>query len=218
MIRTLIADDHDVLRAGLKYILSESSDIAVTGEAGNGLETIARLRSERYDVLVLDLTMPGRSGIELIKQIKGEFPRLPILVLSMHKEDIYAVRAMKSGAAGYLCKDNAETLLAPAIRKVAGGGLFIGADVAEKLARQMLSGHDAELPHQRLTNREHEIFLLLVKGLGVSEIGRRLNLSVKTASTHKASIMAKMELANTAELVHYAIQHGIIETIDDFST
>lgn len=217
MIRTLIADDHDVLRAGLKYILSESGDIVVAGEAGNGPETLAKLRSGQWHALVLDLTMPGRSGIELIKQIKSEFPNLPILVLSMHKEDIYAVRALKAGASGYLCKDNAETQLADAIRKVAGGGLFIGASIAEKLARQMLSGRDAEAPHLRLTNREYEVFLLLVKGLGVTEIGRRLNLSVKTASTHKASILSKMDLANTAELIHYAIQHGLVESVDDFS-
>ncbi|MBW7900811.1 MAG: response regulator transcription factor [Rhodocyclaceae bacterium] len=217
MIRTLIADDHDVLRAGLKYILSESGDIVVAGEAGNGPETLAKLRSGQWHALVLDLTMPGRSGIELIKQIKSEFPNLPILVLSMHKEDIYAVRALKAGASGYLCKDNAETQLADAIRKVAGGGLFIGASIAEKLARQMLSGRDAEAPHLRLTNREYEVFLLLVKGLGVTEIGRRLSLSVKTASTHKASILSKMDLANTAELIHYAIQHGLVESVDDFS-
>lgn len=217
MIRTLIADDHDVLRAGLKYILSESGDIVVAGEAGNGPETLARLRGGQWHALVLDLTMPGRSGIELIKQIKSEFPNLPILVLSMHKEDIYAIRALKAGASGYLCKDNAETQLADAIRKVAGGGLFIGASIAEKLARQMLSGRDAEAPHLRLTNREYEVFLLLVKGLGVTEIGRRLSLSVKTASTHKASILSKMDLANTAELIHYAIQHGLVESVDDFS-
>jgi DNA-binding NarL/FixJ family response regulator len=217
MIRTLIADDHDVLRAGLKYILSESGDIVVAGEAGNGPETLAKLRGGQWHALVLDLTMPGRSGIELIKQIKSEFPNLPILVLSMHKEDIYAVRALKAGASGYLCKDNAETQLADAIRKVAGSGLFIGASIAEKLARQMLSGRDAEAPHLRLTNREYEVFLLLVKGLGVTEIGRRLNLSVKTASTHKASILNKMDLANTAELIHYAIQHGLVESVDDFS-
>lgn len=217
MIRTLIADDHDVLRAGLKYILSESGDIVVAGEAGNGPETLAKLRGGQWHALVLDLTMPGRSGIELIKQIKSEFPNLPILVLSMHKEDIYAVRALKAGASGYLCKDNAETQLADAIRKVAGGGLFIGASIAEKLARQMLSGRDAEVPHLRLTNREYEVFLLLVKGLGVTEIGRRLSLSVKTASTHKASILTKMDLANTAELIHYAIHHGLVESVDDFS-
>ncbi|MGL5631022.1 MAG: response regulator, partial [Azovibrio sp.] len=140
MIRILIADDHGILRAGLKHILSDCMDIEVAGEACDGHETLAQVRAGTWDTLVLDLSMPGRSGIELIKQIKGEFPKLPILILSMHKEDIYAVRTLKAGASGYLCKDNAETQLADAIRKVASGGLFINSAVAEKLTREMLSG------------------------------------------------------------------------------
>lgn len=211
MINILIADDHDILRAGLKHILSDSGDIAVQGEACNGIEAVAMLRGGHWDAIVLDLTMPGRNGIELIKQIKGEFPRLPILILSMHKEDIYAVRALKAGAAGYLCKDNAEALLAEAIRKVAGGGLFINQSVSEKLTLDILQGRHSQLPHNRLTDREYQIFLLLVQGLGVSEIGRQLSLSVKTVSTHKASILSKMGLGNTAELVRYAIQHRLSE-------
>ncbi|MGE0080546.1 MAG: response regulator [Thiohalomonadaceae bacterium] len=211
MIRILIADDHDILRAGLKHILSDSGDIVVGGEASNGAEALALLRSEHFDTIVLDLTMPGRNGIELIKQIKGEFPSLPILILSMHKEDIYAVRALKAGAAGYLCKDNAEAMLAPAIRKVAAGGLFINQSVAESFTRNTLQGHSSQLPHNSLTDRNYQIFMMLVQGLGVSEIGRRLNLSVKTVSTHKANIMAKMGLNNTAEMVRYAVQHNLID-------
>lgn len=211
MIRILIADDHDILRAGLRHILADSPDIVVGGEATNGIEAVSMLRKEHWDTLVLDLTMPGRNGIELIKQVRSEFPRLPILILSMHKEDIYAVRALKAGAAGYLCKDNAEAFLAEAIRKVHAGGLFINRSVAERLTMDILQGRHAELPHNRLTDREHQIFLLIVQGMGVSEIGRHLNLSVKTVSTHKASVQAKMDLANTAELVRYAVENHLVE-------
>ena len=212
MIRILIADDHDILRAGLRHILADSPDIEVAAEATNGSEAIAQLRKELCDVLVLDLTMPGRNGIELIKQIRSDFPRLPLLILSMHKEDIYAVRALKAGANGYLCKDNAEAFLAEAIRKVHAGGLFINQSVAERLTMNILQGRHAEMPHNRLTDREYQVFLLIVQGMGVTEIGRHLNLSVKTVSTHKASIQVKMDLANTAELVRYAVENNLIDS------
>ncbi|MDR3086604.1 MAG: response regulator transcription factor [Azoarcus sp.] len=211
MIRVLIADDHDILRAGLKHILSETGDIVVAGEAGNGAEALVKLRSEQWDAVVLDLNMPGRNGIELIKQVRDEFPHLPILVLSMYKEDIYAVRVLKVGASGYLCKDNAESLLPEAIRKIVGGGLFINQSVAENLTRDLLQGSRAQLPHNRLTDRNYQIFLMLVQGMSVSEIARRLNLSVKTVSTHKTNIQTKMGLVNTVELVRYAVQHRLIE-------
>ncbi|HLO63093.1 MAG TPA: response regulator transcription factor [Azonexus sp.] len=214
MIRIFIADDHDILRAGLKHILADSGDIAVAGEASNGIETLAMLRQSPFDALVLDLSMPGRSGIELIKQIKSELPKLPILILSMHKEDLYAVRALKAGASGYLCKDNAEALLAEAIRKVAEGGLFITPSVTEKLALEVLPGRSTQAPHSRLTDREYQIFLLLVQGLGITEIGRQLSLSAKTVSTHKANILAKMNLHNSAELVRYAIQLRLVREDD----
>ncbi|MDK9724634.1 MAG: response regulator transcription factor [Sterolibacteriaceae bacterium MAG5] len=215
MIDILIVDDHDILRAGLKHILSETGDIAVTAEAGNGIEALARLRNGRWDAMVLDMSMPGKSGVDLIRQIKQEFPKLPILVLSMHREDIYAVRAFKAGAAGYLCKDNAEAQLAQAIRKVAGGGVFISPAVAEKLAVDMLQGHTLDaLPHAQLSDREYEVFQHLVAGEGLTEIGRQLNLSVKTVSTHKTRIMEKLGLGNAAELVRYAIRHGLLADQD----
>ncbi|MBS1192016.1 MAG: two component transcriptional regulator, LuxR family [Rhodocyclaceae bacterium] len=211
MIRILIADDHDILRAGLKHILQDEGDIAVAGEASDGHQVLARIRAEKWDALVLDLTMPGKSGVELIKQIKAEYPRLPILVLSMHKEDLYAVRALKAGASGYLCKDNAETLLASAIRKVANGGLFINQAVAEKVAMEMLAAPAQTTPHTRLTDREYQIFLMIARGMGVTDIGKKLNLSVKTVSTHKTRILEKMGLANTAELIRYAMRHHLID-------
>ena len=153
--------------------------------------------------------MPGKSGIELIKQIKGEYPKLPLLVLSMHKEDLYAVRTLKAGASGYLCKDNAESQLEQAIRKVASGGLFINAAVAEKLAMGMLAHTPDAPPHTRLSDREYQIFQYIVAGKGVTDIGRELNLSVKTVSSYKTRVMQKMNLDNAADLVRYAIRHGL---------
>ena len=214
MLRILIADDHGILRAGLKHILQDSGDIIVAGEACDGHETLAKVRNEAWDALILDLSMPGRSGIELIKQIKNEFPRLPILVLSMHKEDIYAVRTLKAGASGYLCKDNAETQLASAIRKITSGGLFISPSVAEKLTREILTGNRETAPHNRLTDREYQVFFLIVNGQGVTSIAHQLNLSVKTVSTHKANILAKMNMSNTADLIRYAIHHRLTENSD----
>ena len=214
MIRVLIVDDHAILRAGLKHLLQECGDIVVAGEAGNGLEALARIRAEKWDAMVLDMSMPGRSGVELIKQIKSEQPKLPILVLSMHKEDVYAVRALRAGASGYLCKDNAESQLEPAIRKVASGGLFIGPEVMEKLAVGVLQVSRDDAPaHTRLSDREYEVFRQLAAGGGVTDIAHLLNVSVKTVSTHKFRIMQKMNFANSAELIHYAIRHGLV--VDD---
>lgn len=211
MIRVLIADDHAILRAGLKHLLSESPEIVVAGEAGSGPEVLAKVRGESWDVLVLDMTMPGKSGIELIKHLKQIAPKLPILVLSMHKEDVYAVRALKAGAAGYLCKDNAEDQLVPALHKVADGGLYITSAVAEKLAADMLHGKpESEQPHTRLSDREYQVFQLIVAGESVSNIAQKLNLSVKTVSTHKTHVFEKMGCANMAELIRYALQHDLL--------
>lgn len=218
MIRILIADDHAILRVGLKQILSECGDIRVAGESSNGAEALARLRAEPFDALVMDMTMPGKSGIELIKQIKSEQPRLPILILSMHKEDVYAVRALRAGASGYLCKDNAETQLAQAIRKVAGGGLFISPAVAEKVAQGLIAGRESEAPpHTRLSDREYQIFQLLAAGRAVTDIANSLNLSVKTVSTHKTRVLEKMNLANTADLVRYAVRHELVVEGDELA-
>jgi DNA-binding NarL/FixJ family response regulator len=211
MIRILIADDHAILRAGLKHLLSEYPDIVVAGEAGNGQEALAKVREGEWDVMVLDMTMPGKSGIELIKQLKQLAPKLPILILSMHKEDLYAVRALKAGAAGYLCKDNAEEQLVPALRKVAGGGLYITATVAEKLAVGILHGDPQDTPpHTRLSDREYQIFQLIAAGESVSDIAQKLNLSVKTVSTHKTHVMEKMGCTNVAELIRYALRHELL--------
>ncbi len=218
MIRILVADDHAILRAGLKHILSETPDILVAGEAVNGVEALAMARSGDWDVVILDMTMPGKSGVELIKQMKAEHPALPVLVLSMHAEDIFAVRALRAGASGYLCKDNAELQLEQAIRKVASGGLYINPAVAEKLAVEVLGAAGAQaagLPHTRLSDREYQVFRYIASGLGVTEIGNQLNLSVKTISTYKAHAMQKMGFNNTAELIQYALKHGLVEKTGD---
>lgn len=210
-IKILIVDDHAILREGVKHILSEFPDIEVAGEARNGSDALAKLHAEDWDVMVLDMSMPGKSGIELIKQIKNEKPKLPVLILSMHKEDLYAVRTLKAGASGYLCKDNAETQLAQAIRKVAKGGLFMSPAVAENLATEALTGtHDAP-SHALLSDREYQIFREIACGKAISDIADELNLSVKTVSTHKTRLMQKMNFSNVAELIHYAIKHGLVD-------
>lgn len=216
MIKILIADDHAILRAGIKHLLSEHADLVVAGEACNGQEVLDQVRSEPWDVLLLDMTMPGRSGIELIKQLKQIAPKLPILILSMHKEDVYAVRALKAGASGYLCKDNAEAQLIEALRKVAAGGLYITAEVAERLAVDMVHGSPQDvLPHTQLSDREYQIFQLIAAGASVSDIAQQLNLSVKTVSTHKTHILEKMACSSVADLVRYAMRHELLPGIGE---
>jgi DNA-binding NarL/FixJ family response regulator len=210
MIRIVIADDHTILREGLKQLLAAEPDIMVVGEARDGFEALALVRERDFDVLLLDLSMPGKGGMELIKQVRGEKPKLRILVLSMHAERQYAVRAVKAGASGYLTKDSASMQLVAAIRKVAGGGAFISAEVAEELARSAMP-HAEGLPHSALSDREYQVFQLLVAGKSVSDIAAELILSVKTVSTHKAHVFEKMRLANQAELIHYPIRHRLAD-------
>lgn len=211
MIRVLIADDHPIVREGLKQLLSGQDGVAVAGEAVDGLEALRLVREEAFDVLLMDMSMPGRSGIELIKQIKGEKPRLSILVLSMHKEEQYAVRAIKAGALGYLTKESAPGQLVSAIRKVAGGGVFISAGVAERLALELGGNHDAT-PHALLSDREYQIFTMIVSGTSIGNIADELSLSVKTVSTHKTRILQKMNMSSSAELIHYAVRHQLVES------
>jgi DNA-binding NarL/FixJ family response regulator len=213
MIRIVIADDHAIVREGLKRIVSEADDMQVLAEAADGTEVMQRVRELEFDVLVLDLSMPGRSGMELIKLAKAERPRLRILVLSMHQELQYAVRAIKSGASGYLTKESAPAQLVQALRKIAAGGAYISAEVAEQLALGAMPGGPAA-SHESLSAREFEVFRLLAGGMSVTHIAGRLNLSVKTVSTHKANLMQKMSLHNQSELLRYAIQHGLAEPLD----
>jgi DNA-binding NarL/FixJ family response regulator len=209
MIRILIADDHTIMREGLKRILEGIDDIEVVAEAVDGHDTLAKARSEDFDVLLMDLSMPGRSGVDLIRQIKDEMPKLPILILTMHEEEQYAVRAIRAGARGYLTKESAGTQLVTALRKVASGRPYISIEVAEQLAMSAMPA-DNELPHTLLSDREFEVFGHLVKGKSITEIAELLHLSVKTVSTHKTRIMLKMERNTLSDLVQYAVAHNMI--------
>lgn len=209
MTSVLIADDHAVVRAGLRQILSSNASIRVNGEAASGTEVMAAIRAQRFDVIVLDMSMPGRSGLELIRQIKDEQPQTRILVLSMHQEDQYAVRSLKAGASGYLNKDSAPELLVEAIKKVAGGGAFISPAIAEQLAHGVIRSQE-QPPHTLLSDREFEVFQMLVAGESVSVIADKLNLSVKTVSTHKSRIMQKMNMQSATEMIRYALEHGLL--------
>ncbi|HZX28751.1 MAG TPA: response regulator transcription factor [Telluria sp.] len=210
MIRVVIADDHTLLRDGIRQILSQHGDIQVTGEAANGHEALNLIRQQDCDVLLLDMAMPGRSGLELLKQIRHEAPRVRVLVLSMQKESQYAVRCLKAGAAGYLCKDSAASDLVRALCKVADGGSYVGSSVAENIAAALTMNLDVE-PHAQLSDREFEVFRLLATGHGTTTIARQLHLSVKTVSAHKGRILQKMNLANTADLVRYAFARQLVQ-------
>ena len=210
MIRIVVADDHTIVREGLKQLLTAAGDLEVVAEAQNGHEVIERVRALDFDVLLLDMSMPGKSGIELIKQVHGEKPKLRILVLSMHEEHQYAVRAIRAGAAGYLTKEGASSQLVQAIRKVAGGGAYISSAVAEQLALGAMPDAKGP-PHASLSDREFQIFRMIAEGKSVSDIAERLNLSVKTVSTHKANILQKMNMSTQAELIKYALTHRLVE-------
>lgn len=207
MIRVLLADDHQLVREGLKQLLGATADIRVAGEAANGDEALALVKSAEFEIAILDMSMPGLSGIDLVKRIKHEKPALRVLVLSMHGEKQYAARALKSGASGYLTKDSASEQLVAAIRKIAGGGVHISDAAAEQLLASTLPGGAS--PHALLSDREYEIFRLIVSGMSLTEIGDKLHLSVKTVSTHKTHIQQKLGLNSTAELVRYAMENGL---------
>jgi len=209
-IRILLADDHTLVREGLRKILETQRGWEVIGEASDGREAVRQALELKPDLVILDLAMPQLGGVDAIQQIVKRLPSARVLVLSMHAERQYAVRAVKAGASGYLTKDSASLQLVAAIRKVAGGGAYISADVAEELARSSMP-HAEGLPHAALSDREYQVFQLLVAGKSVSEIGADLNLSVKTVSTHKAHVFEKMGLANQAELIHYAIRHRLAD-------
>ena len=202
MIRVLIADDHKIVRDGLRRILAAAADVDVAGEAADGDQALALVRANEYDVALLDISMPGLSGIDLIKRLKIERPKLRLLVLSMHGEDQYAPRVLKAGASGYLNKDSAAEMLLAALRKVAGGGVHIGEAAAASLV-------SAESAHQALSDREFEVLRLLVGGKNPTDIAEQLHLSVKTVSTHKTRMLEKLNLRTTADLVRYALENKL---------
>ncbi|MGB2763293.1 MAG: response regulator transcription factor [Candidatus Aminicenantaceae bacterium] len=210
MTKILIADDHAVVRKGLKQILAETSDIVAADEAKNGQEVLEKVRKSDYDIVMLDISMPGRSGIEILKQLKDEKPEVLVLVLSMHPEEQYAVRALKAGASGYLTKDSAPEELIKAIRKISQGGKYITASLAEKLAFDLEI--DSEKPlHETLSDREYEVMCKIASGKTIKEIAEELFLSVKTISTYRSRILEKMGMKNNTQLVHYALKNRLLD-------
>jgi len=210
MLKVLIADDHAVVRRGLKQILEETSDIVVSGEATNSQEVLDRVLAKNWDVLVLDITMPGRSGLDILKDVKQLAPRLPVLVLSMHAEEQFASRVLRAGAAGYLPKESAPEELVKAIRKVYSGGRYVSAAQAEKLIYMFDPGGD-HMPHETLSNREYEVLRLIASGKTLSQIAGQVKLSVKTISTYRTRVLEKMRMHSSAELTHYAIKNGLVD-------
>jgi DNA-binding NarL/FixJ family response regulator len=209
MINVVIADDHRLMREGLRQIFNREPDIAVVGEATNDIDVMFEVRKGGIDVITMDLTMPGRSGIELIRRVREEAPELPVLILTMHDEQHYAVRAIRAGAQGYLTKENAGIELIDAIRQLAEGKRYISAKVAEQLALNFMAPH-AGMQHSALSDRELQVFSLLVAGISVSAAAADLMLSVKTVSAHKARILQKMGMSNLSEMVQYAVTHKLL--------
>lgn len=209
-IEVLVADDHAIIRDGLRRILADTEDLVVAGEAENGNQALALVRDRDWGAVVLDLSMPGRSGLDLLKAIKTERPALPVLVFTMHAEEQYAVRAMRAGASGYLSKESNSDLLLPALRKVAHHGMYVSSKVAELLALDV-SPSTVGRPHSRLTDREFEIFRRIVRGDTPTEIAGELSLSIKTISAHKAHILEKLGLSSHVELIRYAFDNALVD-------
>jgi two-component system invasion response regulator UvrY len=210
MIKILVADDHTLVREGLKQIFSSLPDIVVADEASNGKEVLNKVWKNDYGVVLLDISLPGRSGLDILKQLKCIKPELPVLILSMHPEEQYAVRALRSGAAGYLTKDSVPAELIEAIRKVSLGKKYITYSLAEKLAFELDA--DSQKPlYETLSDREYQVMCMIASGKTVSQIARELSLSVKTISTHRAHILEKMKMKNNAQLTHYAIKLGLVD-------
>lgn len=207
-MRILVVDDHALFREGVKHVLTRETSTLVDEAAGGG-EGIEKSRQTRYDAIILDMSMPDRNGLDVLKQILAEQPRLPILIVSMHAEAIYATRALRAGAAGYMTKESAAAELTTAVAKILSGGRYVSAALAEQLADSL--GHkQADLPHERLTDREFQVFRALAQGHSPREIATRLGLSIKTVNTHRSRILEKTGLRNTAALIHYAIEQGLI--------
>jgi DNA-binding NarL/FixJ family response regulator len=211
MIRIAIADDHAIVRKGLKQIIGDAQDMIVAGEAATADELMALVRSHPFDIVVLDLTLGPDNGLDVLKHIKNEFPRLPVLILSMHAEELFATRAFRSGASGYTQKESAPADLIHAIHRIAAGGMYVSSEMGVTIAQEFRRGRVDALPHERLSNREFEVFQLLGSGKSVSHVARLLGLSVKTVSTHRSRILEKTGLRNNAEIIHYVISNRLQE-------
>jgi len=210
MIRVVVVDDHAVVREGLKRIIAENPGMAVTGEAGDGFEAINVVQKTSCDVVVLDISMPNKSGLDVLKQLHVDHPRLPVLVLSMHAEDQYAVRVLRAGAAGYLTKESAPARLVQAIRKVVRGGKYVSPALAQKLVFDLESGSERPA-HELLSDREYQVLCMLSSGKTVTDIANELALSIKTISTYRVRLLEKLKMKNNAELTRYAIKESLVE-------
>jgi two-component system invasion response regulator UvrY len=210
-MKVLIADDHAVVRRGLAQILSDTYEELVTGEATNAEEALEMIRKERWDIVILDISMPGRSGLDALKEIKTQNPGLPVLILSIHPEDQFATRVLKAGASGYLTKETAPEELVSAIEKAMAGGKYVSSALAEKLAEDLKLNANHIPLHKKLSDREYEVLLLIASGNSISEIAERFSLSVKTISTYRSRILEKTHMKSNADLVRYAITHGLID-------
>ena len=210
MIKILVADDHAIVREGLKQIFSEISEMVISDEADNAQEVLNKILKNDYDMVLLDISMPGRSGLDILKDIKSIKPKLPVLILSMHPEEQYAVRVLKSGASGYLTKESASDELITAIRKVSLGGKYVSSALAEKLAFDLENDNEKPL-HETLSNREFQVMCMIASGKVIKEIAEELLLSVKTVSTYRARILEKMKMKHNAEIIYYAIKNGLVD-------
>jgi len=209
MIKILIADDHTIFREGLKHILAEYPDLVVADEANNGQEVLDKIWKNNYDMVLLDITMPGMTGLEVLKQLKNDKPKLPVLILSMHPEEQYAIRVLRAGASGYLTKESAPDELITAIRKISQGRKYITSSLAERLATEVEA--DSEKPlHDILSDREYQVLRMIAAGKTVKHIAKELSLSIKTVSTYRARIMEKMKMKTNAEVMHYVIKHQLL--------
>jgi len=207
LLKILVVDDHPVVRRGLKQILTEEPDIELVGEAETSGEVLDLIHTHDWDAVVLDITMPGRGGLDILKELKREHPRLPVLILSVHPEDQYAVRVLKEGAAGYMNKECAPEELTGALRKIIRGGKYVSLALAEKLAFML----ESQAPlHDSLSTREYQVMLMLASGKTLSQIAEEMSLSIKTIATYRARILEKMNMKNNAEMIHYAIKHNLV--------
>lgn len=210
IINILIADDHAIVREGLKQIVADCSDMVVAGEASNGQEAIDKVLREDYDVILLDITLPDRHGIDVLKEIKSQKPEMPVLILTIHPEEQYAMRALKAGASGYLTKESIPEELLAAIYKLSLGAKYISQSLAEKLASYVAIGEDKPL-HQNLSDREYQVMCMLASGDSISEIAKKSLLSVKTISTYHSRLLSKMRMSNNAELVSYVVKNKLLD-------
>jgi DNA-binding NarL/FixJ family response regulator len=211
MINIIIADDHPVVRHGIKQILAEESDMQLLAEAANGRELLEKVRSLPCDVVLLDISMPGRGGLDVLSELRRDRPRVPILVLSVHSEDQFGQRVLKSGAAGFMNKESAPEELVKAIRKVYSGGKYVSSSLAEKLASDLAADSERP-PHEDLSDREYQVLCMIASGKTVSEIARELSLSTKTISTYRARILEKMGMKTNAQLTYYAIRKSLVSS------